>query len=208
MKKIFVRFGLPIVLTCVAAIMFIVFFVRGGVYADSLSEMRGRLAEQEQSVSEVRVGSESLKTKAVYKASGLDRVRVRRDDQMVDAFFHKIFTWRGDDQYREARQYIIDTIGEEKASQILNSFFLELPELTDEDGNIVVEFGDHANMAYDSMDSYVLGVHDGVYDYVTVAYVTSVTNTNLLGRGECVFFYSVDDDENFVSIKGYVTFDL
>lgn len=207
MKNVLMKYGLPIFMLIVAVSLFGLRVYRGYTNDAALNDLRAKLVEANTEANHATADSAAVTARVVREASGLDTVRMNRDVATATDFFKKILTWNDESEYRSVRSYIVETLGEDGSKQILDTFFIDIPELIDDSGVVAVEYGSRANMSFDKMTSYVIGIHDNVYDYIASVTVTSVTNSGLLGSGECMFLYSIDENGNITQLRAYVVFE-
>ena len=190
----------------VALILFVIYGLLIVKHNNDVVTIENDVLLATENYNQVLAGSLSSFSSVVYDVSGFDSVRARRDDKVFSEFLDQILNWKDESEYRNARNKLIEMLGVEGSSQLLEYMFVDLPDVNDEAGNSFSIYGTKVNMTCDGFISYPVLVIGDVYTYLSVVSVSSVKDGVYIGRGYCFFRYSVDNDSNLLNVSGYTTY--
>lgn len=167
----------------------------------SVSASKSQLAEQNRRLTSLTNTKNSLLTsvttkteEAVMLSSGIDSVRVSKDDEVASELFDLVCTWDSATSYRNAREVVIERYHLSEDSKFLTTF---LPPVADiyvggDEGTINEIDAYGTNSTYLDMKSHVIKINGDVYRYFTLVTIQSSNKAGATADGLIACTYNVD----------------
>ena len=167
----------------------------------SVSASKSQLAEQNRRLTSLTNTKNSLLTsvttkteEAVMLSSGIDSVRVTKDDGIASELFDLVCTWDSATSYRNAREVAIERYHLSEDSKFLTTF---LPPVADiyvggDEGTINEIDAYGTNSTYLDMKSHVIKINGDVYRYFTLVTIQSSNKAGATADGLIACTYNVD----------------
>ena len=167
----------------------------------SVSASKSQLAEQNRRLTSLTNTKNSLLTsvttkteEAVMLSSGIDSVRVSKDDGIASELFDLVCTWDSATSYRNAREVAIERYHLSEDSKFLTTF---LPPVADiyvggDEGTINEIDAYGINSTYLDMKSHVIKINGDVYRYFTLVTIQSSNKAGATADGLIACTYNVD----------------
>lgn len=159
-----------------------------------ISQLNNQIAVQSAAIS-------SGNASAVKTSTGIDLQRVVEDDAVARVLIEKMVTWSSGEEYLAARDYVTATFGLNPKSNVLRTFFPELPIPEENPGGNYVDYN-KLSCRFKGMKSMVRAISGEQYSYFTI--VTCEGNRNgAVGNFNVAVMYTVDVNGAMSGLDAY-----
>lgn len=198
------------ILCGIAVVIFVLGIFISGSHKKSLLAMDQEISDLRKQVNTAEETSKGKVQQLTKDTTGADLTRVAKDDQIVESFLKKTFSWTNLDEYQAQRTSLMEEYGLSKDSSFLQTFMPDILTVEDAAGNEYMR--ENVNIVqtnYDSMSSRVTDISGDVYTYFTevTLEVEDVNRPGSNGSALCVFSYDTDAKGNLSNLSGYTVVD-
>lgn len=172
-------------------------------YAKRAESARLSMSEQYNKLATLKASQKNDENAVNEEMTGLDKLRVERDDKACEKFIKSVTTWSSSAEYKAARSDVIKKYKISESSSFLTQF---MPEVSDfKAGGLTFNEIDSKkiNMLFTSMKSTVLSIDGDTYTYYTVVTVGSSNNKGATVSNDVAFIYSTNSDHQILSVEAY-----
>lgn len=159
-----------------------------------ISNLNNQIAVQSATIS--AGNAQTVKT-----SMGIDLQRVVEDDAVAKVLIEKMVTWSSAEEYNNARTYVTDTFGLNPKSNVLRTFFPELPIPQESPSSNYIDYN-NLSCRFKGMKSMVRAISGEQYSYFTI--VTCEGNKNgATGSFNVAMMYTVDANGAVSGLDAY-----
>ena len=204
------KWGLIVLAVLIMCTFGAIYLIRDGQNRRALEDLVSQVDQKQLDYESIERDANNTHMASLKDVNGVDVDRIRLDNNLASTFFESLLTWVDQDAYCDMQSRITSEYGSVCSENFKKSFLPEIKGDVLVNGSVVQEFGDAANMKFEDMKSYLVDFDSdtGLYSYYALVYVTSTDVNDLTGSGLCIFNYTIDSDEEFVSIDGDAVYGL
>lgn len=170
--QFFIRNALLIVSVIIALVMIGVMNSTISSRQAELDDLESTILSKEASLKDKEKEVRDDRGTAIMSATGgYDPSKKREEDNQMDQFFKKVFTWESLSEYKTVRDDIMKQYHLAEDSQFMRTFMpgeIEGVMRTDPSGKTHYAFDEGLSSTYESFDSYVTDISGDVYSYQAV----------------------------------------
>ena len=202
-RYLFVLLGC--VVFCIGCFLFYQF--GGSSNQNDLFELQARVDELNQQIVDQREANNLKDTVVVYETTGIDGTKVNSDMQAIELLCDEIFTWYSYADYVLDRNLLLTEYAVDPESEFMQSFFLEVPEILEDDGTSRNDIDENnINCSYEGCDVYLNNMFDNSYSYIVFVDFSSRSVNDYESVSTACLFCTVDSAGNIFDLSAYVAY--